>query len=227
MATEADFDREISALRGGVSAAGAAMDWDASLRTRYSRLIDEMSRDMKTQVRAGRLSWGEAARLANEQRNIIMVLTRARSTPVARAMAQNLKISGLTLDQLLAKKAGSMFGRGFDQLTTGQQNEVYRAVIEAAGRSNPRINVLMRRVSAAGRGLLVLSLGVAVYNVANAEDKVQAAKEEGAVLGGGIAGGALAGAASGLICGPGAPICSSITAFVGAVAGAFGVSLFF
>ncbi|MDO5621272.1 MAG: hypothetical protein Q4G24_07360 [Paracoccus sp. (in: a-proteobacteria)] len=227
MATEADFDREISALRGGIAASGAALSWDGALRSRYTRLIDTMSREMKAQVQAGNMTWAEAAHRANEQRNIIMDLTRSQNTLVARALAQDMKASGLTLNQLLDKKAGSIFKKGFNQLGAGQQDEVYRAVIEAAGRSNPRVNVIMRHASNAGRGLIVLSLGVAVYNVATAEDKVAASAKEGAVFAGGIAGGALGGAAAGLVCGPGAPVCSTVTAFVGAVAGAFGVSLFF
>ncbi len=227
MATEAEFDREISALRGGVEATAAAMDWDGSLRTRYARLINEMSREMKMKVRAGQMTWEQAARMANEQRNVIMEMIRSRSSSVARALAQDMKSNGLTLEMLLDKKAKSLFGQDFTRLTANQQNDVYRAVIESAGRSNPRVNVMMRRLSRAGRGLLVLSLGVAVYNVATAEDKTQAAMQEGAVFGGGILGGMAGGAAAGTICGPGAPVCSTVGAFVGAIAGAYGVSLFF
>ena len=82
MATEAEFDREIAALRGSVAAAAAMTNWDASLRERYARMIAEMSREMKAEVRAGRISWAEAARLANEQRNLILDLIRGRSSAV-------------------------------------------------------------------------------------------------------------------------------------------------
>ncbi|MCQ0970767.1 hypothetical protein MLD63_10055 [Paracoccus sp. TK19116] len=229
MATEADFEREIAALRGGVAAAGAGMGWDGALRARYTRLIDRMAQDMKAAVRAGRMTWAQAAAQANEQRNVIMDLIRSRSTPVARALAQDMKGQGLSLQALLDRKAQQLFGHSarFDQLSAGQRDQVFRAVVEAAGRSNPRVNVLMRRVSTAGRGLLILSLGIAVYNVATAEDHAEAAIEEGAILGGGVLGGLAGGAAAGLVCGPGALVCSSVGAFAGAVAGAFGVSLFF
>ncbi len=46
-------------------------------------------------------------------------------------------------------------------------------------------------------------------------------------MGGGIAGGIAGGAAAGLVCGPGAPVCVGIGAFVGGALAAFGVSLFF
>lgn len=188
MATEADFDREISALRGFVEAAAAGMGWDAALRERYGRLIAAMSREMKAEVRAGRLTWAEAARRANEQRNLIMDYIRARSTPVGRAFAERAKLRGRSLESLIDSKTRRLFGEAarFDRLTQGQRDEVLRAVVEGAGRSDPRFNALMRRMSRAGRGLLILSLGVAVYNVASAENKAEAAAEEGALLGGGV-----------------------------------------
>ncbi len=229
MTTEADFDREISTLRGTVAAAGAGLGWDASLRERYARMIAEMSREMKAEVRAGRLTWDQAARLASEQRNVILDLIRGRSTPVGRAFAESLKAKGKSLATLLQEKTMQLYGNkaNFDQLPSGQRDAVLRAVVESSGKSRASVNALMRRLSRAGRGLLILSLGVAVYNVASAEDKGAAAIEEGAVLGGGFLGGLAGGAAAGLFCGPGAPICSSVGAFAGAVAGAFGVSLFF
>ncbi len=73
----------------------------------------------------------------------------------------------------------------------------------------------------AGRVFLVASIAISVYNVATAEDKVNAAGKEGASILGGIAGGAAGGAAAGLICGPGAPVCSAVGIFVGGAIGAF------
>ncbi|MFV0302086.1 MAG: hypothetical protein ACK5IP_14645 [Paracoccus sp. (in: a-proteobacteria)] len=229
MATESDFDREISALRGAVEATGAGMGWDDALRGRYRRLIAEMSREVKAEVRAGRLTWDQASRLAYEQRNVIMDHIRSRSTPVGRAYAERLKRQAPSIERLLAKNSVDLFGPGaqFDNLSAGQRDQVLRRIVESAGRSNARVNGLMRNVSRAGRGLLVLSISIAVYNVATAEDKGKAAAEEGALLGGGILGGAAGGALAGAVCGPGALICSSIGAFAGAVAGAFGASLFF
>ena len=63
--------------------------------------------------------------------------------------------------------------------------------------------------------------------IATAEDEVAAAEEEAAVTGAGIAGGIAGGALAGLSCGPGAPVCVGIGAFVGAALAASGVSLMF
>jgi uncharacterized membrane protein YfcA len=72
----------------------------------------------------------------------------------------------------------------------------------------------------AGRGLLLFTVAIATYNVWTAENKVHAGLKEGIVLGGGVAGGAIAGAATGLVCGPGAPVCSTALFLVGGIMGA-------
>jgi len=114
----------------------------------------------------------------------------------------------------------------FGRLSPSQQNAVYAEIVNSAGKSNPQVTLMMRRFSAAGRGLLVLSLAVSIYQVAIAEDHVAAAQREAAVTGAGIGGGIAGGALAGLACGPGAPVCVTVGAFVGGVLAAFGASYF-
>lgn len=85
----------------------------------------------------------------------------------------------------------------------------------------------MRNLSRFGRGLIVLSIAVSVYNVMSAEDKTQAAGREIAVTGAGIVGGMASGALAGLACGPGAPVCVTVGAFVGGALAAFGMDMLF
>jgi hypothetical protein len=61
----------------------------------------------------------------------------------------------------------------------------------------------------------VLSLAISVYSVSTAEDHAAAAGREVAVTRAGIGGGMAGGALAGLACGPGAPVCVTIRAFVG------------
>ena len=84
----------------------------------------------------------------------------------------------------------------------------------------------MARLSRAGRGLLVLSVAISVYSIATSDDPVRATGRELAVTGAGIGGGIAGGALAGLACGPGAPVCVTIGAFVGGALAAFGVDLF-
>ena len=219
------FESAINALEAEIANAGAHLTIDAAAREAYTRQIRAMADELRASAQAGRITWGEAAAQAGEARNAVMTLIRGRSTPVGRAMAQQLKAQGRTLNELVARKVQQRFGAQtrFADLTPAQQNAVYAEIVEAAGRSNPRVTTAMRRLSRAGRGLLVVSIALSVYTVATAEDKVDAAGREAAVTGAGIAGGVAGGALAGLACGPGAPVCVTVGAFVGGALAAFGV----
>lgn len=219
------FDVAMDVLQAEVANAGMTGTIDGAARARYDTLIRQFRSETEALVRSGRLTWREGAERAHGLRNQVMEIIRSRSTPVGRAFAEALKREGKTLNELVARKTLQLFGEGaeFNALTAAQQNRVYAAIIESAGRSNPAVTATMRNISRAGRGLLLLSIGIAVYNVATADDKVEAAKHEGAVAGAGVLGGIGGGALAGLACGPGAPVCVTVGAFVGGALAAFGV----
>lgn len=226
---QAAFDGAIRALEAEFFNAGAFLVMDAGARRTYAGLIRQMADDLAAQVRAGRLTWAQAAEQANLARDTIMEVIRKRSTPVGRAFAQSLKAEGPSLNALIARKTIQLFGKdaNFHTLSAAQQNSVYAAIVDSAGKSNPRVSSAFTRLGRAGRGLLFLSVGLSVYNVATADDKLEAAGHELAVTGGGIAGGVAGGAVAGLACGPGAPVCVTVGAFVGGALAAFGIDYFF
>ncbi len=98
------FEGAINALQGDVSAAAARLTIDPRLRLQYARLIKEMSADLRAKANAGMISWEQAAREAQQTRNLIMDMVRARSTPLGRAMAERMKSQGKTFNELVAKK---------------------------------------------------------------------------------------------------------------------------
>ncbi|GGD25576.1 hypothetical protein GCM10011513_23880 [Franconibacter daqui] len=67
----------------------------------------------------------------------------------------------------------------------------------------------------AGKGLIVLSIAISVYEIYTAENKISETGRQIAINGAGIAGAAASGAIAGLMCGPGAPVCVLIGGFVG------------
>jgi hypothetical protein len=69
--------------------------------------------------------------------------------------------------------------------------------------------------------LLYVSLGLSVYNIVTSNNKGLAIEKEIAANGAGIAGGIAGGALAGLACGPGAPVCVTVGAFVGGALAAF------
>ncbi len=145
-----------------------------------------------------------------------MEVIRTRSTPVGLAIAQQMKQQGRTLNELIAKKSQALFGKGvsYSNLTLEQQNKVYSEIVKSAGKSDLKVTAAMKKLSRAERELLFLSIALSVYTVATAENKFDAAGKEIAITGVGIGGGIAGGALAGLACGPGAPVCVTVGAFV-------------
>ncbi len=222
------FESAMQALEASVLNIGAHAHVDSGVRLLYSSRIKELSNDLRAAAMRGDKTWKQAATEANLVRNNVMESLRGKSTPLGRALAESLKREGKTLNTLVAEKTAQLFGPGanFSNLTDHQKNQVYAKVVDSAGKSRPSVNKAMRITSRAGRSLIVLSLAISVYTVATAEDKVDAAAQEASVAGAGVAGGIAGGALAGLACGPGAPVCVSVGAFVGGALAAFGVDYF-
>jgi hypothetical protein len=221
------FENTIRSLEAEIANLGAHLTIDSAARRAYAQQIKVLADKLRLDATSGRITWRQAAQQAQETRNLVMEIIRGRSTPVGRAMAEQLKSEGRTLNELIARKTQQIHGNNavFNQLTPAQQNTVYGEIVRSSGRSNPRISAMMRRLSYAGRGLIVLSIALSVYTVATSDDKVDAAGRELAVTGAGIGGGIAGGAIAGLACGPGAPVCVTVGAFVGGALAAFGVSM--
>lgn len=224
-----DFESAIRGLQGEIANLGAHGAIDGATRALYDRQVRAMAEELRRKATMGEITWRQAANEASDVRNMVMNTLRGRSTPLGRALAESLKSQGRTLNEMIARKTMQLFGEGadFNRLTRAQQDRVFAAIVDSAGKSNPVITARMRTVSRAGRGLLVLSLAISVYVVATAEDKGEALVHEGAVVGAGIGGGMLGGATAGLACGPGAPVCVAVGAFVGGALAALGVDYFF
>jgi hypothetical protein len=222
------FDRLIQTIESEITATASLISRDSSVRVMYSMEIKEMSRELALQVTRGEINWVQAAREANMVRNDVLNVMRNRSTPVGRAYAEKMKPVGKTLNELVAKGAVTLFGKNadFNTLTASQRNQVYAEIVRSAGRSNEKVNAQMIRLSRISRTLLILSVGLSVYEIATAEDKVAVAKREAVVTGAGIAGGITGGALAGLACGPGAPVCVTVGAFIGGALAAFGAGSF-
>ena len=220
------FEREVRALRAEATALAAQTIHDARVRVAYQRQLEATVRELRARALSGEITWGQAAREAHMLRNETLGVMRGRSSPIGRGIAEMLKREGVTLEALLARYTERTFGGGvrFDQLSAAQQQQVHAAIVEASARSRPSVNRILRHGSRAARGLMVLSLGISIYNVYTAEDRAVAAQREGAVMGAGIAGSIAVGAAAGLIFGPPGAV---IGGLVGGAAAAMGVDWYF
>ncbi len=221
------FEQAIHSLQGLLATGGAFAVNDAHVRQIYNERVQAAARELRNAATRGAISWKQAAEEASQLRNTIMEALRARTSPVGRARAEAMKAHGKTVNTLIAEKTIKLFGESadFNRLTAAQKNQVYAAVVESSGKANAKVNAQMANARVAGRALIFLSLAISAYTIATAEDKVAAAKKEAVVTGASIAGGIAGGAAAGLLCGPGAPVCVTIGAFVGGALAAFGVSM--
>ncbi len=219
------FESAYDLLRAEIANAGTHAAIDGATRARYDQLLQQFRAEILHKVSAGQLSWRAAAEEAHGIRNEVMELLRGRSTPVGKALAQRMKGKGKSLNTLIAEKAVQQHGPGanFGKLSGVEKNKVYAAIVESSGKSRPSLTARMQTVSRAGRALIVVSLALSAYNIAVAEDKVDASKREVAITGAGVAGGIAGGALAGLACGPGAPVCVTVGAFVGGALAALGV----
>ena len=221
------FEAVIRSLESEIANIGTHVTIDAEARRIYSKQILAMSSELRLSASTGRISWPAAASQAQEARNVVMEVVRSRSTPVGLAMAQRLKSEGKTLNELVARRTQQLYGKNviFSGLSNTQQNIVYSEIVKSAGKSNPKVTTAMKKLSYAGRGLIVLSISISVYTVATAENKFDAAGKEMAITGASIGGGIAGGAAAGLACGPGAPVCVTVGAFIGGALAALGVGV--
>jgi hypothetical protein len=222
------FETEIRVLQSAITVAGATAANDAHVRELYVKRVTALARDLRQAVANGSLTWKQAAEQAQTLRNDVMDTLRRRTSPYGATIARGMKRTGKSLNTLVAEKTLELFGprATFANLSEVQRNTVYGAIVDSAGKANPRVNASMGRMRAAGRALLLLSLAISVYTIATADDKADAALKETATMGASIAGGIAGGAIAGLACGPGAPVCVAIGMFVGGALAGLGASSF-
>lgn len=221
------FESAIKALEAQAANVGVHLTVDASTRLAYAREINKMAGQLRQNAAAGKITWANAAQQAQETRNLVMAMSRHRSTPVGRSIAQKVKSNGRTLNEVIALNTRRMYGDGvvFSNLSAVQKNSVYAAVVASAGKSNTAVNKAMSRLSYAGKGVLFVSVSMSVYTIATSNDMQAATVKEVTLTGAGIGGGIAGGAIAGLACGPASPICVTLGAFVGGALSAFGVGM--
>lgn len=211
------FEDAVRLLHIEAAAVGAHLEWEAGLRRQYNVQVERYVEHLRREVSRGKLTWRAAALDASNTRDAIMQTIRQRSTPAGRAFAEAKKAVSPTMNELVARYTIRLYGKNanYHRLTAAQKNAVYAEIVAASGRANPKVNAALAKASRLGRGLIVVSVAVSVYNVATAQNKAAAATREVAMTGAGIAGSIAGGAVAGLACGPGAPVCVTIGAFVG------------
>jgi hypothetical protein len=200
---------------------------DDGVRANYLTEAKKFSQEILDQYGAGELTAAAAAKRAQEMRNSLMETSRLNLSDVGRAVSELEKAAGKSMEELTAHYATKLYGKSFGALNPGEQDAVFIEIVRAAGRANPKWNARAALFGKVGKGLLVVSLAIACYNIAFSDRPGRQTVKEASSLGIGFLGSVGGGAAAGLWCGPGAPVCVGIGAIVGGIVFAVGSDLAF
>ncbi len=200
---------------------------DEGVRADYVSQAKKFCLEMLEKVENGELTPRQAADQAHDMRNSLLDAGRLKGSDVGRAVAESEKATGLSMEEVLAKYSKRLFQREFSDLSTAEQDAVFLEIVRASGRPNPRFTGLARNMGKAGKGLLIVSISFAVYNIATSDRPGREAVKEGVGAGTSFLGSLAGGAVAGLACGPGAPICVGVGVFVGGLVFAVGADFAF
>ena len=203
MDDQAWLEKSLEVLKDEAFNFGKRFIQDSKVREEYLKAVKLFSEETLTAVSRGDIDASEAAKLTHAMRNEILELSRLKSSDIGLAQAQALKATGLGLDQLMEKYAQKLYKKAFSSLSEAEQRAVYLEIVQSAGRANPKVSIRAARLGIVGKAFWVFTAAVVVYKVTTADNKVEAAAQEGVGLAGGWAGGAAGGALAGLACGPG------------------------
>lgn len=184
---ERNFYREIDLFKTEATNFGARMVHTADVRADYLKTIKLASDEFVEMAKSGKISYEEGAIRASKLRNVIYETSRLKDSELFRAYAQAVKPKPQPLEWFLDKYADKLYKKTFSSLTSQtERNAVFFETVIAAGRDNAPISKTAPLLGKAGKICLVTTIAISVYNVAAAEDKLDAVGREGSSIGGGI-----------------------------------------
>ena len=222
-----ELEDALTALDGTVLPLSLRGVQEASVRRQYAAAIKAAVAEIRGEVASGALTPEQGAVRAGQVRNIILAQSRARSSELGRAWAEAIKQEGKTFPELVEKYAQRLFQKAPAALSEAERDGVMREIIGAAARDNAQVSGALRFLGPASRGLVALSIGLAIYEVYESPDRPREALHQGVLIGSGAVGSYVVGALGvSLVCGPGAPVCAGVFLVVGGIGFALGADYF-
>jgi hypothetical protein len=221
------LDTAILAFESDAAAFALRFIKDGRVRANYVREAERFSAEIRDEVAQGLLTLEQGAMRAADMRDGLLKASRIDNSDLGRAISEAEKATGKTFAQLTEYYATELFGRPFAELTAAEQDGVFARIILKSGQPNLRFTRLARIGGKVGKGLVIVTIAFAVYNVATSDRPGREVVRQGVGIGAGIGGSIAGGALAGLACGPGAPVCVGIGALVGGIAFAVGADVSF
>jgi hypothetical protein len=180
---------------------------DGRTRENYMNHIKRVSREVRDEVNAGKISVKEGAEFCNQLRDKLFIEYRKYTSAIGVARAEEIKLDSKGVDYYLNKYSKSQFGKAFADLNEAEKNKIYYAVLESSGRSNAAVSAEAARLRVLGKVGVLMTAALATYQVVRADRKIKEAARQGSIIAGGMLGGGIAGLGASVVCGPAAPVC--------------------
>jgi len=212
------LDEQLRLLESAASIFALDAMKDSKARAHYQKNIKRFSDLIKEEVKTKKITVKNAAILAHKIRGVIMEETRLISSATAKAYAKSKKSGNPSIDVFEEKYSQKNFNKKFSSLSASEKEAVYRQIINSAGRDNPKVTQMSKRLKIASRVAVVVTAYISVTAIADAENKPKELIRQGVILGSSAAGGRLAGRAAAARCGPNW-ICVGFSVLVGGMFG--------
>ena len=209
---EQDFQNFEAGMQGALARLAYEGIDAKRMREKYLVAAKKAFAETEAKVGAKALSTYQGALSAHKMRGDLMAATRREGTRLAAAIAVAKKRSNPPIsfyqekyaDKFEEGKHASEFERKvikskMIRLSFEHQKEVWTKIIKSAGRPYERDTALAKRAGVAGRAFLGIGVALAIVNILDAEDMLDAAIREAAKVAGGVAGGAVGGATAGAL----------------------------
>lgn len=196
------LDMALTGIEGMASRIAVEASSFEKVRSWYVKGVAKKISAIKEMANTGKIGFLDAELRAHSIRGEVMDDARKKATTFGKKIAKDLKAKNVNISDLQSKYLDKYFnGKQLNELSSKEREQLSKIIIEAAGRPNATVSAQAKIVGNIGRGFWLLTFAMAVYQIAEAENKLEETGRQTSIIGGAIAGGA-AGAKAGVAFGP-------------------------
>lgn len=173
---------------------------DAAIRLSYISAAKKTSSYLLEQARAAvansaddaAVIWQQFAEKACTLRNQTMAASRQKLSEIGVQLSKWIKEEGKQLYELVKHYANKLYPCvGVEQLTPQMEAKIFENIVEASGRTNPKVNLFSKITLSVVIVVLLAQLSYMIYRVFRAEKPLYELAEEAVSFGAGLVGGYL------------------------------------
>ncbi|KAI1346400.1 hypothetical protein F5Y01DRAFT_319767 [Xylaria sp. FL0043] len=143
---------------------------DKGIRIEYAKGVSEACKEINQYVAGGKLTVKEAAQMAFDMRQQYLVWAREKSSTLGQIFAAAMKPPDLRFDKYLNKYSQLLFQKDFSRVTASEEAKVMTAVLESAGRANPKVSSALVNAGELAKAAVPIAVGLSLLSIAVAPD---------------------------------------------------------